>query len=101
MTNKPKGGRGIKAPYQTTVLRVPVPLIDKFEKQIDEFRELALQGITNDNEPPEAVNKFDNEPLTQSEAIEQAQKIIKQRKSAKLSLTKLLQVIYDDKSISI
>ena len=101
MTNKPKGGRGIKAPYQTTVLRVPVPLIDKFEKHIDEFRELALQGITNDNEPRQAVNKFDNQPLTQLEAIEQAQKIIKQRKSAKLSLNKLLQVIYNDKSISI
>ena len=38
MVIKPKGGRGKQAPYKTKIMRVPLPLVDQFEKQIDEFR---------------------------------------------------------------
>ncbi len=41
---KPVGGRGQKAPYQTTQMRVPLPLKAEFEKRIAEFRETVLTG---------------------------------------------------------
>lgn len=37
--SKPVGGRGIKAPYETTHVRVPVPIKDKVQALIDEFRD--------------------------------------------------------------
>lgn len=37
--SKPVGGRGIKAPYETTHVRVPVPIKGKVQALIDEFRD--------------------------------------------------------------
>lgn len=36
---KPVGGRGIKAPYETTHVRVPIPIKGKVQALIDEFRD--------------------------------------------------------------
>lgn len=36
--DKPKGGRGKKAPYETTHIRIPIPLKSKIEKLIQEYR---------------------------------------------------------------
>lgn len=36
---KPVGGRGVKAPYETTHVRVPVPIKPKIQAMIEAFRE--------------------------------------------------------------
>jgi len=36
--NKPKGGRGQKAPYETKLMRVPVPLEDQINKLAEMYR---------------------------------------------------------------
>lgn len=39
---KPIGGRGKKAPYETTHMRVPVPLQAEFEQRIAQYRNSVL-----------------------------------------------------------
>jgi Mg2+ and Co2+ transporter CorA len=36
---KPVGGRGVKAPYETTHVRVPIPIKPKVQAMIEAFRE--------------------------------------------------------------
>jgi hypothetical protein len=38
------GGRGKVAPYQTTHLRVPLPLKSKIEALIDDYRAVVVDG---------------------------------------------------------
>jgi len=47
MTNKQIGGRGKKAPYETTHVRIPVDLKPQVELLIEEFRN---NGFTIDNQ---------------------------------------------------
>jgi hypothetical protein len=82
---KPKGGRGLKAPYESTHLRVPVPLKDEIERLIEKYRESVLTGIDSDNQP----GLCDYE-----QAVEYANSILKQKKSARQSVEKLLTAIY-------
>lgn len=42
--DKPKGGRGHKAPYRTTHLRVPDPIKDDIQSIIDQWRDGFLNG---------------------------------------------------------
>ncbi|UAJ71790.1 hypothetical protein IQE94_11665 [Synechocystis sp. PCC 7339] len=35
---KPKGGRGCRAPYETILMRVPLPLKPQIEKIIKDYR---------------------------------------------------------------
>lgn len=78
--SKPKGGRGRKAPYETTHVRVPVPIKPMIEKAIQQFYE----GGENS----------DSELLSLDESLELAQQILKQKKSARVSMEKLLTAIY-------
>jgi regulatory protein YycI of two-component signal transduction system YycFG len=55
--NKPIGGRGKKAPYETTHVRIPVDLKSQVEKLVEDYRNSGLI-ILDDND-----NKF---PLNQS-----------------------------------
>jgi uncharacterized protein YyaL (SSP411 family) len=41
---KPLGGRGLKAPYETTHVRVPIPIKASVQALIDEFRERQIQS---------------------------------------------------------
>lgn len=41
---KPKGGRGKKAPYETTVIRVPVPIRAEVESLIKQYQANALEN---------------------------------------------------------
>lgn len=50
---KPLGGRGKKAPYDTTQMRVPIPLKSRFESAIADYREKVLLG-EDDNEPEDS-----------------------------------------------
>lgn len=75
------GGRGRKAPYTTTHVRVPEPIKSEVERLIAMFHE----GVIN---APE-------KPLTSSgEAVAIAQHILIQKKSAKVSMEKLLTALY-------
>jgi hypothetical protein len=47
---KPVGGRGKKAPYQTTHIRVPLPVKDKVEKLIEEYRESGTNQSSSDSQ---------------------------------------------------
>jgi hypothetical protein len=38
---KPKGGRGKTLPYRQTHVRVPIPIKDKIQAIVDEYREFA------------------------------------------------------------
>jgi len=92
MEHKPKGGRGLKAPYETTIVRVPIPVKPSVDKLIDDYRHSIDSPITY---------AIDNYPIPLDKAIIEAKKIIASKKSARISLTKLLQVIYGDKIDSI
>jgi hypothetical protein len=54
---KPLGGRGKKAPYETTQMRVPIPLKAQIESTIADYREQVLleteDGEENEREPNE------------------------------------------------
>lgn len=75
-----KGGRGVKAPYETTHIRVPVPIKDKVQQIIDDYK--------ND------IDSSADDIMDYQQALELAKNIISQKKSAKISLQKLLTGIY-------
>lgn len=75
-----KGGRGLKAPYETTHVRVPVPIKEKIQKIIDDYK--------ND------VDDTEGDILEYEQAVELANKILKSKKGAAISLSKLLTGIY-------
>lgn len=81
---RPIGGRGHKAPYETTHLRIPVPLKPNIEKLIEDYRLLVIDGI----EP----EKDDLLPL--ADAIEMCRKMVKAKKSKLEDFSKLLTAIY-------
>jgi hypothetical protein len=79
--SKPKGGRGIKAPYETTHIRVPTPIKAEVERLIEQFRTGGDSQTEN--------------PLTTLEdALSIAKGILIQKKSARISMQKLLTAIY-------
>lgn len=77
-----KGGRGVKAPYESTHVRIPVPIKDKVEALSQAYKD----GTLEDSEP-QSVD-LDN-------AIELARSILKQKKSARVSMENLLKAIYN------
>ena len=79
------GGRGKKAPYQTTHVRVPVPIKDQVEQLINDYKTGTLDQLTIDDALA---------PISFDDAVEQARVILKQKKSATTSMTKLLTSIY-------
>lgn len=100
-----KGGRGKKAPYETTHARIPKeikPLVDRITTN---YRELydqpeamarmisSLTSIFDDSKP---VNSFNEVGLSQEEAIELAKKLLRAKKSKKETIEKLLTSIYGD-----
>lgn len=91
--NKPKGGRGLKAPYETTHARIPVPLKPKIDKLVDEYRELILDGKQPEREKFNCPDSMTLTTVGEAKAI--AQDILKQKKSAKISLEKLLTSLYN------
>jgi hypothetical protein len=61
MTNKPVGGRGKKAPYETQIIRVPVPIVQKIEQIISEYRSSVIDGETFQAEKHSEVLKYKEE----------------------------------------
>lgn len=94
---RPKGGRGHVVPYETTHLRVPVPIKHKIQRQIDDYKALVLGG-----DPVELEEGKDKLPNTASlttfnEAIAISRDILKSKKSARESIAKLLTALYEGK----
>ena len=52
----PKGGRGKKAPYETTQMRVPVPIKDQVSRLIAKFRGEILNDLKTDKNLFESVD---------------------------------------------
>jgi len=74
-----KGGRGHKAPYQTTHVRVPEPIKPMVERIVDDYKnDLPFLYISRDR------------------MIELCHQIASQKKSARQSLNKLLTTLFDD-----
>lgn len=84
--SKPKGGRGHTAPYETTHVRIPVPLKQSIEKMIESYRESLVGG-------EQATSELHQVSL--EEAIDIAKSILKQKKSARQSIEKLLTSLYN------
>lgn len=82
--NKPLGGRGKKAPYETTHLRIPVPIKNDIEKLIENYRLSVIDGIET----------HDNGLMSVEDAKLLTRKLIKSKISKIDTLTKLLTGIY-------
>lgn len=82
--NKPLGGRGKKAPYETTHLRIPVPIKADIEKLIDNYRLSVIDGIESE----------DNGLMSVEDAKLLTRKLIKAKTSKIDTLIKLLTSIY-------
>jgi hypothetical protein len=82
--NKPLGGRGKKAPYETTHLRIPVPIKPDIEKLIDSYRLSVIDGIETQ----------DNGLMSVEDAKLLTRKLIKAKTSKIDTLIKLLTSIY-------
>jgi len=79
--SKPSGGRGKKAPYVTTHMRIPEPVKTEVQRILDRFHGTEV----------EATEK----PLTSlPEAMAIAKNILLQKKSARVSIEKLLTALY-------
>ncbi len=98
-----KGGRGKKAPYTTTHVRIPTqikPLIDKITARFKELvnqpeaLEDSLSSIADCIDDQKAVNSLSEINITKEETLELAKKLMKAKKSKKDTIEKLLTSIY-------
>jgi hypothetical protein len=83
---KPIGGRGNRAPYQTTHLRVPLPLKSQIESLIEDYRAVVVDG-----QPPAPAGVPPME-----ESLEMAQKLLRAKTSKTETIKKLLEFIYKE-----
>jgi hypothetical protein len=87
---KPIGGRGYKAPYTTTHVRVPTDIKPQVEALIDNYRNKVL-GVDDSN----SLTTSEDKPLTSyDEVLLLAQEILARKQSARKSMTLLLSAIY-------
>lgn len=109
--NKPVGGRGKKAPYESTHIRIPEPIkhrveelkalyandcLEEYDKLVAENQRLAdeqrklLTGNTEESELQKNVLP------TLDKAIELAVKELAKKKSARETVAKLLTALYSE-----
>lgn len=81
---KPMGGRGKKAPYETTHMRIPLPLKNQIEQLIEDYRLSILDGI----------DRPSSELIPIEEALVIAQKLLRSRTAKNDTVAKLLTSIY-------
>lgn len=102
MALKLVGGRGKKAPYTSSTVRVPDPALKKVEEVIDLYR--------NSLEPDSIFDWYDLEfedvlvglPIhTREDCIEKAHQILRSKQSARKSLEKYLRYFFQDESIKL
>ncbi len=72
---KPKGGRGLKAPYETHQIRVPDPIAPQVHSLIEQYQDYLKAG-GNPATPPELlsgykpVDKFNEQKVSSSQFLE-------------------------------
>lgn len=66
MTNKQIGGRGKKAPYETTHVRIPVDLKSQVEILVEDYRNNHYKIVENDSQ------EFTNSSLLNSDKLIQS-----------------------------
>lgn len=108
--NRPVGGRGKQASYKSTHVRIPEPI----KARVEELKELFFSGKLGERghialEMDEVYNEYINsltgktgednldendDYLSLEESIAIAQKLLKQKKSVKQTIAKLLTSIY-------
>lgn len=81
--NKPVGGRGKVAPYQTTHIRVPLPIKDRVQELIENYRQ-SLDGEVSSQDDRMTVEK----------AKKLAIKLLRSKTSKAETVAKLLTSIY-------
>lgn len=81
---KPTGGRGKKAPYETTHVRVPLPLKDHIDQLIEDYRLSIIEGI----------DRPSSELIPLDEALLIAQKLLRAKTAKNETVAKLLTGIY-------
>lgn len=87
---KPVGGRGIKAPYESTHIRVPVPLKPQIEAIIEDYREVVTQDINLLTSYQISANI---NPLT---GLQEAKQIAKKHLRAKREKTQMIANLLSD-----
>lgn len=85
--SKPMGGRGKKAPYETTHMRVPLPLKIQIEQLIEAYRLSVVDGLNEFDKPTSEVISID-------EALVIAQKLLRSKTAKNDTVAKLLTGIY-------
>jgi hypothetical protein len=99
---RPIGGRGKKQPYETKVIRVPSPLVPLIDWICDRFYEKKTSQLWPDDLTPlEAFKALNLLNLARADIIKASKAVLVSKKSARLSLEKLLQVIFGDESINL
>lgn len=91
----PKGGRGLKAPYETVIIRVPVPMIKDIENQVEAFRDLVFNGLIDPKR--DTLDQYEDMGLSTVsyyQAIKLAKTVLNQKKGARKSVVKLLHLLY-------
>jgi hypothetical protein len=81
---KPIGGRGKKAPYQTTHLRIPIPIKPQIESMIEAYRLSVIDGIDSQ----------ESEVMPMGDAIELSKKLLRSKTAKVDTMIKLLTAIY-------
>ena len=100
MAIKPRGGRGIKAPYEQTHVRTPLPIKEQVESLVNAYREAVLTAGETPLEEVEIPfeihwkHEEKSSPVSHDKAVEIASELLKQKKSARESLSKVLTAIY-------
>jgi hypothetical protein len=88
--DKPKGGRGKRAPYSTCIIRIPEALKRRVEILADDYISAALAEVELfDRKDANAVTL-----VTYAEALQQSKQMLKGKKSASKTVAKLLQLLY-------
>jgi hypothetical protein len=92
-----KGGRGKKAPYQSTHVRVPEPIKPAVEALIERFRLLVVEeGLSLDN----AASQVEAQPAcgcySKEQIIEAAKHGLRSKKGAWKSTEKMLTALFDE-----
>lgn len=99
---RPLGGRGLKQSYETKVIRVPVPLVETINDLVDKF----YKSYNPENPDSQLLTDKVSSILgictvSKQDAIAKGKIIVSRKKSAKVSVVNLLQVLYKDKLLSI
>lgn len=85
--NKPKGGRGQSVPFDRRTVKVPEPVMGPVRSVIDRF-------YRDEFKVPETAVVLDD-------AVDEARKVLKQKKGAKRSIELLMKRIYGVDSVDL